>query len=195
VADNPDQIRQGLRNRMKALRAAMSPDQAKAYSAAICTRLLELAPLRQAQRIMAFASIENEVDLRCYISWQQEVGKSIFLPRTGRNGNLEVAQFTGWQDTEAGVFGIREPIGVQVDPCQIEAVIVPGLVFDGHGYRLGYGKGYYDRFLRNLSPQVFACGVCYEFQVVADVCPHGGDIPVHWIVTEKSELAIKWDFF
>lgn len=195
MAEKSDQVRQGMRNRMKALRAAMSPEQVNAYSAAICGRLLELAPLRQAERIMAFASIDNEVDLSSYISQQQERGKSLFLPRTGKDGNLEVVKFTGWQDTKAGVFGIREPVGAQVDPGLIEAVIVPGLVFDGHGYRLGYGKGYYDRFLRILTPQVFACGVCYEFQVVADVCPHGSDMPVHWIVTEKSELAINWDFF
>jgi len=195
MTENADQIRQDLRNRMKALRAAMSPEQVNAFSVAICERLFELAPLRQSQRIMVFASIDNEVDLCPYINQQKKWGKRIFLPRTSKEGNLEVAEFTGWQDTKAGVFGIREPIGALVDPGQIEAVIVPGLVFDGHGYRLGYGKGYYDRFLRILSPQVFACGVCYEFQVVANVCPHGSDMPVHWIVTEKAELAIKWDFF
>lgn len=195
MAENPNQIRQELRNRMKSLRAAMSPEQVNTYSAAICVRLLELAPLRQSQRIMVFAAIDNEVDLSSYISRLQKNGKNIFMPRTGKDGNLEVAEFTGWQDTKAGVFGIREPMAAQVDPGRIEAVIVPGLVFDVHGYRLGYGKGYYDRFLRSLSPQVFACGVCYEFQVVDDVCPHGSDMPVHWIVTERSELAINWDFF
>ena len=78
---------------------------------------------------------------------------------------------------------------------KIDVVIVPALVFDANGYRLGYGKGYYDRFLPDLNKQCFKCGVCYEFQVVNNIYPHPGDVPVHWIVTDHSEIAVDWDFF
>ena len=78
-----------------------------------------------------------------------------------------------------------------VEVSQIDVVLVPGLVFDSSGHRLGYGKGYYDRFLSLLYPHTFICGVCYDFQVADNVFPHPGDIPMHCIVTEKSEIVIK----
>ena len=104
-------------------------------------------------------------------------------------------EWTGWEDIQAGPFGIREPLGKAFDPRLIEAVLVPGLVFDYKGYRIGYGKGYYDRFLPHLSDSAFICGVCYEFQVVENIFPHQHDIPMHWIVTDHSELVISWDYF
>ena len=195
MSENRNEERQALRIEMMKRRAAMSQEQVQWLSAAIVTRMADLVPLIRAQRIMVFASINNEVDLRPFIQQQAEQGKIIFLPRTNKDGNLDAVEFKGWENTKTGAFGICEPQGEETDIAQIEAVIVPGLVFDGHGFRLGYGKGYYDRFLCLLASTVFTCGVCYEFQVVDNVYPHIGDVPVHWIVTEKSELAINWDFF
>lgn len=155
---------------------------------------MDLEPLRRAHCIMGFASIGNEVNLSPWVVALLERRKTILLPRVEKDG-LVAVKFTSWSATFPGAFGIPEPAGAKISPEEIEAVIVPGLVFDAQGYRLGYGKGYYDRFLKLLPSTTFICGVCYEFQVVDDIFPHCGDIPVHWIVTEKSELLIKGDFF
>jgi 5-formyltetrahydrofolate cyclo-ligase len=176
-------------------RASLLPDQVEANSRLISSKLNVLEPLVNARSIMGFANIGNEVDLSFFLEEQADQGKTILLPRMEPQGALAAIEFTGWQHTRPGAFKIREPLGPEISAADIDAVIVPGLVFDGHGYRLGYGKGYYDRFLEGLSNKTFVCGVCYDFQVVDNVCPHAGDIPVHWIVTEKSELAINWDFF
>jgi 5-formyltetrahydrofolate cyclo-ligase len=193
--DLSDQGRQGLRAKMAEHRRQMSLQQVQTYSGQIAAKLMALTPLLKAQTIMGFISIDNEVDLRPLLNQLLGQGKTILLPRVEKDGSLAAVEFKGWQDTRAGAFGIPEPIGEKTSLENIDMVIVPGLVFDGHGYRLGYGKGYYDRFLRLLPATTFACGVCYEFQIVDDVDPHGGDMPVHWIVTEKSELVLNWDFF
>lgn len=175
-------------------RSRLTSRQVQDYSRVIATRLQDLYPVIQANTIMGFAGIDNEVDLT---PWLQEWSgsRTVLLPRVEEKGRLAAVRFEGWEQTRPGGFGIREPVGSPVSPSDIEVVIVPGLVFDGKGYRLGYGKGYYDRFLKLLPPQTFICGVCYDFQVVDTVWPHEGDVPMHWIVTERSELAINWDFF
>ncbi len=189
------QYRQTLRREMSDKRISLSPAQVTAYSRVITGKLSELEPLINARSIMGFASINNEVDLHFFLEEQANQGKTILLPRVESGGALAAIEFTNWQNTRLGAFNVREPVGIAVAAIDIDVVIVPGLVFDGHGFRLGYGKGYYDRFLKLLSKNTFICGVCYDFQVVDNVCPHAGDVSIHWIVTEKSELAINWDFF
>ncbi|HOQ09196.1 MAG TPA: 5-formyltetrahydrofolate cyclo-ligase [Syntrophomonadaceae bacterium] len=184
-----------IRNEMKERRQQLSPAEVEQLSQQIRQRIEELYPIQKAGRIMAYASIGNEVNLVPLLEkWRRE-GRTILLPRVERGGRMEAVVWTGWDQVQSGPFGIREPLGEPFDPAAIDAVLTPGLVFDYKGYRLGYGKGYYDRFLPRLRSSAFICGICYEFQVVENVFPHEGDIPMHWIVTDRSELVISWDYF
>jgi len=191
--DNIVNHKNELRQRMLTARASLSREQVDTMSRVITSRLEQLEPLRRAHSIMAFASIRNEIDLVCWIEKQFAQGITILLPRVEKNGQLTAVEFRGWENATAGPFGIREPIGEPFAPELIDAVLVPGLVFDARGYRLGYGKGYYDRFLPSLRRDAFRCGLCYDFQVVDDVYPHPGDIPVDWILTETSDIAVCRD--
>jgi 5-formyltetrahydrofolate cyclo-ligase len=184
-----------IRAEMKERRQNLPPAEAERFSRQVRQRLEELNPIQNANSIMAYASINNEVDLVPIMEkWHQE-GRTILLPRVEADGRMEAVKWTGWNQIKSGPFGIREPLGEAIDPAGIDVVLTPGLVFDYKGYRLGYGKGYYDRFLTRLSDSAFICGVCYEFQVIENVYPHSKDIPVHWIVTDHSELVISWDYF
>lgn len=184
-----------IRQDMVFRRKALTVEEVQQLSGQIALKVEELHPVKDAQCIMAYASIGNEVDLLPLIEkWRQE-GRTILLPRVEAGGRLEAIRWDGWDNIKPGPFGIREPVGDAFDPAQIEVVLAPGLVFDFKGYRLGYGKGYYDRFLPRLNDQAFICGVCYEFQVVEDVHPHPADIPMHWIITDRSELVINWNYF
>lgn len=177
---------------MLVTRNNLSSEQVTAMSRLIASRLDQLEPLRQARSIMAFASIKNEVDLREWIDREVAAGRTLLLPRVEANGQLAAVEFTGWDHTVSGPFGIGEPVGEAHDPQTIDVVLVPGVVFDARGYRLGYGKGYYDRFLPCLRKKAFCCGICYDFQVVDDVFPHAADIPVDWILTERSGFAVDY---
>lgn len=187
--------KQELRHEMQEQRATLSAEQVEEHSRLIAAKLNALHPIINARRIMGFASIRNEVNLGSFLEDQAAQGKTVLLPRVDKKNNLDAAEFEGWNLCRSGGFGIMEPTGPACSLKEIDVVLVPGLVFDAHGYRLGYGKGYYDRFIKLLPSNTFVCGICYEFQVVDDIMPHDKDIPVHWIVTEKSELVINWDFF
>lgn len=193
--DMKDKYRQDLRNEMRERRLSLSAVEVETYSTLIATKLSELEPIINARAIMGFASIRNEVDLSLFLEGQAGQGKKILLPRVEKSGELAAVEFEGWQSTRQGAFGIMEPSGLLCSPAGIDVILVPGLVFDACGYRLGYGKGYYDRFLQLLPKNTFICGVGYEFQIVDDIRPHEKDVPMHWIVTDKSELVIDWDFF
>lgn len=185
--------RNDLRKLMKEKRLELRPAEIAGAGQAIAAKLEELVPLQRAHSIMGFCPIKNEVDLSYFFNLKSMGEKDILLPRINREGRIEAVPYKGKQSLVPGSYGILEPEGEAVH--KIDAVLVPGLVFDGRGYRLGYGKGYYDQFLSALAPNVFICGVCYEFQVVDSVFPHQSDVPMHWVVTEKSELVINWDFF
>ena len=192
--DRDQRNKQLLREEMNFRRLHLCSQEVEEFSALIGQKLGELKPCKKARSIMGFASIKNEVNLAIFLEQAAKQGKTILLPRVEK-GNLAAVEFQGWQSTTRGAFGIREPVGSPYPPKDIDVVLVPGLVFDFQGHRLGYGKGFYDRFLAALPDTTFICGVAYEFQIVKDIRPHGQDVPVNWIVTEKSELAFNWDFF
>jgi 5-formyltetrahydrofolate cyclo-ligase len=183
-----------LRSEMKTKRAQLEAEQIQHDSIAIARRLNDLLPVQKASTIMGYAPIQNEVNLETFYEEQLALGKTILLPRVEEN-QIKPVEWKGWQETTVSSFGIREPLGESILITRIDVVLVPGLAFDGNGFRLGYGRGFYDRFLPGLRSNAFKCGICYEFQVVESVFPHANDIPMHWIVTDKSELVIDWDFF
>ncbi len=189
-----DNFKQALRSTMKKRRQELTLDEREQASRLIARALNELDSIKRAGTIMAYSAIQNEVDLGIFLEEQQRSGKKILLPRVEGDEMIAV-EWQGWQETARSSFGIAEPTGLAYPLQEIDVVLIPGLVFDGNGYRLGYGRGYYDRFLLHLRKDAFKCGVCYEFQVVDNVSPHEGDIPMHWIVTEQSELLIDGDFF
>lgn len=192
---DPINTRKALRSEMKKRRQSLSQEEIKQAGELIARALDQLNPVQDAKTIMCFQAIQNEVDLGLFMQEQLQKGKKILLPRV--DGDRIVA--VEWQgdatNSRISSFGIAEPSGEASPAEEIDVVLVPGLVFDARGYRLGYGKGYYDRFLPQLRSNAFKCGVAYEFQIVDNVFPHEGDVPVHWIVTEQSEVLIDADFF
>lgn len=180
----------GLRQAMLAARKLLTPAQVEEKSRRIIDRLKELEPLRQARVIMAYSAIRNEVDLWPYLEESLGGGKTVLLPRV-EGDKLLAVPFEGRDRCQISSLGIQEPCGLELAAGEIEAVLVPGVAFDKNGHRLGYGRGFYDRFLPGLSPSVFRCGIAYEFQIVDSVFPEENDIPMHWIVSEQSEIAVQ----
>ncbi len=194
-SSNSVKAKEDIRQNMLIRRAALNMSVVEINSAAICHKLDELKAIYQARTIMGFYGINQEVRIMPFLEEKQNQGKTILLPRVEKNGHLSAVKYGGLDQTRSGSFGIMEPVGEPYPPENIDVVIVPGLAFDYRGYRIGYGKGYYDRFLPGLRKDVFLCGVCYDFQIVENIFPQSGDIAVQWIITEQSELMVKWEFF
>jgi 5-formyltetrahydrofolate cyclo-ligase len=170
-----------LRRRVLGLREVLDPVSARTESEQVCRNLHDITELEQARIIMAYAPVRKEVDVTFYWEQARAQGKIVLLPRVEAQ-DLVAVEFTGWENTRPGAFGIPEPVGPPYRPELIEAILVPGVVFDRACYRLGYGKGFYDRFLAGLSSSVFTCGAAYDFQIVDSVFPQAHDVRLNRIV-------------
>ena len=172
-----DQIRRAIRARKLLLTDADRHSAAEAVFAA----LERTAHFILADRVLIYASLPDELPTRDFIAkWSRR--KQFFLPRV--NGvNLELLPFDQTR-LHLGAFHIEEPTGNDiVDPSTIDLIIVPAVALDSRGNRLGRGKGFYDRLLRDLRATTI--GVGYDFQLISDgipVEPH--DAPLDLIITE-----------
>lgn len=193
VLNDNDNMRKSLRQIMLNARGELTLEQVQAMSSNIIDKVGAFQQIAEAESIMCFLSIKNEVNLYPFIEETRKQGKKILVPRV--EGKAIKAIEYQMEYTRKGPYGIIEPEGEPVDERQIDVVLVPGLVFDYQGYRLGYGAGYYDRFLPLLRPDAFTCGVCYDWQVVETIFPKTKDVAVDWIVTDKSEVVVNWEQF
>lgn len=96
----------------------------------------------EAKNIALYYPIKNEIDLRRLLNVK---GKNFYLPRCNKN-KLEFAKYTNENDLKSGEFGILEPQGKAINPNILDVIYIPALCANSKNYRLGYGKGFYDRF-------------------------------------------------
>ena len=120
-------------------------------------------------------------------------GKSVSVPQTvpQQSELLAVAITNPATDLAPGYKGIPEPIPSlaelrRVNPQSIDIAIIPGAVFDRSGYRLGYGGGYYDRFLVKKAPQAYRIGLAFSLQLVNRIPALSHDAPLDMLITEKD---------
>lgn len=177
-----------LRTKSRTYRLALEPAQKERWDLEICRRLLALQQYKKCDTLFVYVSkppLEVGTEMLIQAAWS--AGKKVAVPRCVP-GTREMVfyEITTPRDLEAGTFGVGEP---RVGRCRPAAAapqsfcVVPGLCFDDSGYRLGYGKGYYDRFLARFPGKT--AGICY-CQCVYRNLPHGRfDRPVGWIITEK----------
>ncbi len=187
-----ERVRRIMRNEKRRWRQGLSQEEVKRNSRIVVGHLLRLDPLVEASVVMGYLAIENEIDVWPFLEWCLRQGKTVALPRIDAAANrIEAARFTGWEGLRKGKFGLMEPEGEPLAPEFIDAVLVPGVVFDMRGYRLGYGKGYYDRFLPQLKGQALAVGVAHSHQVVDEIprCSH--DYRLDYLVTEKGVTRFR----
>ncbi len=176
-----------LRREMLKARGLLTPVQIVEKSARITKRLLAMEEYRRAAVIMAYMDFRNEAQTGMLVEAAIAAGKIVAAPHTDiANRRLIPSLVTNYpDDLQPGAWGILEPRPLKpLDPAGIDLVVVPGVAYDLCGNRLGYGGGFYDRFLRYTKPGAIYAAPAYEIQLQLDVypCPH--DVPVHFIVTE-----------
>ena len=173
-------LKDGLRLVMRQRKQQYTPQQLKELSQPVIARLKP--HLKEAQTVMAYYSLPDEVCTHQLIDDLVADGKTVVLPHVIDGERMELRRYTGSHDLIEGSFGIMEPVGEPfTDYHLIDVALIPGVAFDAEGHRLGRGRGYYDRFLSSyLSPLTshLLIGVCFDFQKV-DAVPHDvHDIPV-----------------
>lgn len=168
-------------------RDALSPGVRAEWGERIARRAVVLPEVRDVRAVMLFSSFGSEVPTAPLIERLHERGIVVALPRI-EAGELVPVAYTPGDPVRTASFGALEPIGRNgLEPASLDVVGVPGVAFDRLGGRVGYGGGYYDRFLRGLS--AFRVGLAFGLQVVEDPLPAGRfDLPVQAIVTEEETI-------
>ena len=135
--------------------------------------------------------ILNEVQTFRIIHKSLFIKKTVCLPKL-LDGEIIFFSITNVSDLTLGKFNIREPLLNKNNICEVDTVITPGLVFDRSGYRIGYGKGYYDNFFNKVSrKKITAIGLGYDFQLISDSIPYElHDAKLNVLITNKEVLSI-----
>lgn len=184
---NIKEVKINLRARYRHFRENMNPEQKLELDSTIQSRLLALVEYSKADTIFTYVSKSIEVDTISLIKAALANRKLVAVPRCVPDTyDMEFYYITSLNDLEKGMFGVPEPVPGKcplVTDYSKGLCIVPGLSFDAQGYRLGYGKGYYDRFLADFFGSTV--GICYSGCVQWNL-PHGYyDKPVDLLITEK----------
>ncbi|MGE4297322.1 MAG: 5-formyltetrahydrofolate cyclo-ligase [Desulfovibrionaceae bacterium] len=202
-----------IRKRLLATRLAMGPEQVAAKSRAAQARILALPAWAEARDVLLYVDFRNEVGTRDLLESAWRAGKRVLLPRcrreAGARGEMNLAVARSAADLCPGAYGIPEP-----DPgtcpalarCAPDVAVIPAVAYDRHGFRLGYGGGYYDRLLAPpmdsgagggaSGPGVdmrrtLRIGLAFAFQVCDALPVDPWDMPVHALCTEEALLWLS----
>ena len=177
-------------------RAAIPMEVRKIKDAKICRNIVSSAVFRYADIILLYYPVKGEVDIRPLMQAAIDSGKRVAFPRChAEDHSMTFHYVSSVEDFEKGAYGLREPLASlpAFDPqtgYEMNVLcVVPAVVYDRRGYRIGYGGGYYDRFFGQCRPA--SVGVAYEEFIVKNV-PHGRyDISVDVVVSERGIYARK----
>lgn len=180
---------QRLRAEKLALRDGLGEDLRVLKSGQMAARLALVPGYSEAQFVLFFVNFRSEIATMPEIGRVLAEGRNVALPLTVvRPPSLKIYQIKNLTtDLQAGYQDIPEPNPACCDmvvPSSLDVVIVPGSVFDRRGGRMGYGGGYYDRFLTDHAPKAIRIGVCFELQVEDEISLEPHDALLDFIVTE-----------
>ena len=176
-----------LRRKIKSKRDKLSTYEVLRRSNEIIAKLKEL--LEESNIIACYISFGNEVYTHGLIK-EYVTKKEILVPFIDGK-NLSLSHLKDWKELSSGAYGILEPkkefLRVR-NYDEVEAIIVPGIVFDRKGNRIGYGGGYYDRLLKKVKAIKIA--LAYDFQVMERIPNEKHDVKMDMIVTEKEVIEV-----
>jgi 5-formyltetrahydrofolate cyclo-ligase len=183
-----------LRKKMTDRRRQMSPAIKQDLDRRLCQSLQELITERRPKVVHTYLPMPAEIDFLPVLAKMLEENIQLVLPKTLRGGQLEHLPLTSFEQLEDGIFGTKHPIGGVPYTGAYDLIIVPGLAFDRQGHRLGYGGGYYDRFLP-AHPEAHKIALCYDFQIVENLPLEPHDVQLDALLSatafESSNISLK----
>lgn len=184
-----------MRRRVLTVRDAIPPLERARLGATIAERFLSLPDVEAARTVMAFWAFGSEVPTEPIVDALSAGGARVALPRVV-TGELEAREFRSGDDVSLTQFGAFEPVGgAVVQPTEIDVVLVPAVAFDRDCRRIGYGGGYYDRFLPRTRPDAARVGIGFGVQLLplGQSVPSGHfDLPVDLVITESETARCRW---
>ena len=169
-------------------RRTLSSDEKRFIDCKISDNLLKSDLYRDAACIFCYVSTSEEIGTAAILEQALTDGKTLCVPLCGRAGEMSARRILSLDELKSGAYGIPEPSSgaPEIPPDEISLVIVPALSCDRKGYRLGYGGGYYDRFLSRTSA---VCAALCASRRMSAALPHEAfDRRCHYIITEREVL-------
>lgn len=175
-----------LRQAMLDKRLSMGADEVRGFSEIVQQRLLESEIWPATGRVGLYSPVKNEVETMTLFQVAAEQGLHVFFPRVAQG--IWYYEVDGPEHLQRGAWGVMEPL-VDCEPLpegeNLDLLIVPGIVFSRDCYRIGYGRGLYDRFLES-APMKRAVGLAYEMQIVNSFVTDAWDIRLDTVITEQK---------
>lgn len=178
--------KEAIRLRVKSRKNLLDENERAEAARRVFEMVESTAAFIMAEHILMYHSLPDELSTRGFLDrWHSR--KHFYLPRV--NGvNLDILPYDRSR-LHLGAFNIEEPDGSETaDINDIELIIVPGVAYDRRGNRIGRGKGFYDRLLRDSH--AVTIGVAYDCQLVDEIEPDEFDVPVDYVITEKGIIKI-----
>lgn len=178
-----------IRREMKAKRKELTTEQREKAGQACLEQLLSMPEVQRAKYVLLYLSYREELTTLAWIERLVKAGKTVGAPKSKENGEMAFYEICSENECESGMYGIPEPSDqkpLEEKLFEKDTVIVlPGLAFTARGERIGYGGGYYDRFLERNS-NVTKIAVGYDFSVLETLPVEAHDMRVDYVITPKK---------
>jgi len=181
-----------IREKYKALKASISDNEKEAFDQAVFKHFTNSLSYRHCKSIVIYVSRADEVKTTTIIQKALEDGKTIAVPKCmPTNLSMDFFEIKSLDDLEKGTYGILEPntLCKKVDALNFQLCIVPAVCFDLEGFRIGFGKGYYDRFLEKFTG--VKMGLTYSCLITKKLPRGRFDQKIEIIISEKGVSRIE----
>ena len=180
--------KKNLRNVILDKRNSIDNNRKEEMDRELFNKIINLDLYKEAKNIFIYLSFGSEIDTKPIIDRALEEGKEVYIPKVYKvNREMKAIRLNSFDDLEENSMGILEPKDDSnfIAKENIDLIIVPGAVFDLEGNRIGYGGGYYDRFLSNIKDKRNKVVLAYDLQVVDNIEAEEHDVKVDYIVTNS----------
>lgn len=184
-----------LRTELLSVRNALSAEEVLRHSELVFNRLQEVCLAKmKVNTLHSYLAFRNEIDTYTFLTSAIEKGLTVAVPKTLAGGALSHLLLNGFEKLEKGLFGTSFPFPENTFSGKLDLILVPGAAFDRKGNRLGYGGGYYDRFLME-HPDSVKIGLAFPFQVLESLPVEPHDCKMDIILTSEEAIIINPDIF
>jgi 5-formyltetrahydrofolate cyclo-ligase len=187
-----------IRESIKELRDNISADDRKAYDELILQHFLKTDAYRHCLRLFCYISFGSELNTEEIIRQALQVKKQVYVPRVEEKHRMEFYRIEGLMSLKPSNFGVPEPLpeeerryrgNTAEEDSSDNLMLLPGLAFDYQGNRVGYGAGYYDRYLNQYSEKHFyKIAACYDFQLMKHITATEYDVRADVIITPTKRI-------
>lgn len=178
------ETKQEIRQQLLKIRRSIEEEQWQAATDVIAQKVIESDSFREATDLYCYMDFDREAGTDRIMDAAWRLGKDIWLPKVS-NGEMEFFLVGPSLELVKGAFGILEPAGESEMAEGIDGlVIVPGIAFDKERNRIGYGKGYYDRYLKR-HPRLVKMGIAFDVQLLEKIPTEETDCRLDFIITES----------